>query len=289
MEKENDLIIILKSIKKNLFFFLKFILLLIQTYKKIEAFSFVAYKYINSYTFEYKKFKYDKNIKNKSLNNFNSQLSNYLATQIFPIKKKDDDDDNEDNEDNVDLSKYNLKLILKNFVPYENKSSFDDFSIEIKVQEFNSLELLEFNENYFIQFNKQDLKNKKILREMLYDGNEYNYFNFYPMLKTQNGNIYLRIEKAYFCILEEVKNKKSERNLYKIIYLKSTKSLLERDDRLKEVKFITRDSLALIFYNGVVILSAFYPFQILKIIKYSGIGNYIKIFSLLYNPIFLLY
>ena len=42
--------------------------------------------------------------------------------------------------------------------------------------------------------------------------------------------------------------------------------------------------LALIFYSGVIILSASYPFSILKIIKYGGIGDYIKIFSLLHNP-----
>ena len=266
--------------KKKLVSFFKFVLLLFKTSNKMIAYSSFAYDFINSYTFEYKKFEYDKNIKNKSLNNFNSQLSNYFATQFFPIKKKDDDDDNEDN---VDLAKYKLKLIFKNFVPYENKSSLVERNIRIKVKDFNSLELLEFNDNYFIQFDNQDLKYKKILSEKFYDDDEYDYINFYPMLKIQNGNIYIRIEKDYFCVLEEVKNKKSEKNLYKIKYLKSMKNLLE-DDIIKEMKLITRDSLALIFRNGVIILSAFYPFAILKAIKYTGIGNYIKLFSLLYNP-----
>ena len=269
--------------KKKFVSFLKFVLLLIKTSKKIKAYSFFAYKYINSYTFEYKKFEYDKNIKNKSLNNFNSQLSNYFATQFIPIKKKDDNDnDNNDNEDNIDLSKYKLKLILKNFIPYDNNSLFVEWSEEKNMQELNSLELLEFNKNYFIQFdNQEDLKYKKILSEALFHYDVYLYF--YPMLKTQNGNIYLRINHVYFCILEEVKNKKSEKNLYKIIYLKSMESILKYDE-LKEVQFITKDSLALIFNNGVIILSANYPFAILKTIKFSGIGGYIKIFSLLYNP-----
>ena len=142
--------------KKEFVSFLKFVLLLIKTSNNMIAYSSMAYNFINSYTFEYKKFEYDKNIKNKSLNNFNSQLSNYLATQFYPIKKKNYDN-KDDYEDNVDLSKYNLKLILKNFIPYDNKSSFDGWSYEIKVQEFNSLELLEFNKNYFIQFDYQDL------------------------------------------------------------------------------------------------------------------------------------
>ena len=50
------------------------------------------------------------------------------------------------------------------------------------------------------------------------------------------------------------------------------------------MKLISKDSLALIFKYGVVILSTFYPFSILKIIKFGGIDDYIKIFSLLYNP-----
>jgi len=270
-----------KMCKKNFVSFLEFILLLIKTSKKIMAYTFFAYEYINSYTFEYKKFKYDKNIKNKSLNNFNSQLSNYFATQFFPIKKKDNDE-NEDDEDNVDLSKYNLKLILKNFIPYDNTSSFVKKEISIKVQEFNSLETLEFNENYFIQFDEQDLKYKNILREELDDYDEYFCFDFYPMLKHQNGNIYCNIDKLYFGVLEEIKNKKSKNNLYKIIYLKSMKTLLDNAD-LKEAKLITKDSLALIGYNRVFILSAFYPFSILKTIKYSGNGDF-KLFFLLYNP-----
>ena len=195
--------------------FLKFILLLNKTSKKIVAYSFFEDKVFNSYTFEFKKFEYDKNIKNKSLKNFIRQLSNYFATQFYPIKKDDNDNDNENNEGNVDLSKYNLKLILKNFIPYENKSSFVDSEIEIKDQEFNSLELLEFNKNYFIQFDKPDLKYKTILRD-----EEYDYFQFKHILKTQNGNIFLIIKRTYFCVLEEVKNKISERNLYKIAYLK---------------------------------------------------------------------
>ena len=40
-------------------------------------------------------------------------------------------------------------------------------------------------------------------------------------------------------------------------------SILE-NDVLKEVQFITKDSLTLIFYNDVVILSSFYPFAILN-------------------------
>ena len=116
-------------------------------------------------------------------------------------------------------------------------------------------------------------------------GDEYIDFDFYPMKPHPNGNIYLRINKVYFCILEEIKNKKSKRNLYKIIYLKSMDTLLENANTyLKKVKLITRYSLALILYNGVIILSAFYPFTILKMIKYSGIGDYIKIFFLLKNP-----
>ena len=51
-----------KNYKKKFVSFLQFILLLIKTSKKIMAFSFFAYEYINKYTFEYKKFEYDKNI-----------------------------------------------------------------------------------------------------------------------------------------------------------------------------------------------------------------------------------
>ena len=61
-------------------------------------------------------------------------------------------------------------------------------------------------------------------------------------------------------------------------------SLLIENHALKKVELITKDLLGLFSINGVIILSAFYPFTILKTIKYTGICNYIKIFSLLYNP-----
>ena len=209
--------------KKKFVSFLQFVLLLIKTSKKIMPYSFFAYEYINSYTFEYKKFEYDKNIKNKSLKNFNSQLSNYFSTQFVPLKKNYQDE----NEDNFDLSKYNLKLKLKNFIPLDNnKSSFVIWEKVIKVKEFNSLELLEFNKNYFIQFdNQEDLKYKKILSEEFYDDAE---FTFYPMLENENGNIYFQINKYLFCILEEVKNKKSEKNLFKIDEFSFRKCLFKR-------------------------------------------------------------
>ena len=118
---------------------------------------------------------------------------------------------------------------------------------------------------------------------MFNDDDEFFYLNFNSILKTQNGNIFLIIEKRYFCILEEVKNKKSEKNLYKIIYLKSMESLIE-NEFLKKMELITKDLLGLFGFNSVIILSAFYPFAILKTIKYTVIWGYIKIFFLLYNP-----
>ena len=269
-----------KKYKKKFVSFLQFVLLLIKTSKKIMAFSFFAYEYINTYTFEYKKFEYDKNIKNKSLKNFKSQLSNYFASQFIPIKASDD----EKNGDNVNLSKYNLKLILENFTPYDDNNSSLVKWKEIKVQEFDSLELLEFNKNYFIQFDNQDLKYKNILIEEFYLDEEYAYFNFSPMLKHQNKNIYLWVNEVLFCVLEEINKKKSnsKKKFYKIIYLKSLNDHL--DKKLKEMKLITNNSLALIFNNGVIILSAFYPFSILKEIKFSRILDDIRIFFLSFNP-----
>ena len=63
--------------------------------------------HILEYDHYVEKFKYDKDIKNKSLKNYLSQLSNYLATAQFILQYKDDD--NIDKID-IDLSKYSLKI-----------------------------------------------------------------------------------------------------------------------------------------------------------------------------------
>ncbi len=105
--------------------------------------------------------------KNKSLNNYNSQLSNYFATKCFCIKTKNIYKI-ENKEENVDLSQYNLKLILKNFTLCNNKNSW---KINISEKEFMFKRLLEFNENNYILFDKEDLKYKNILREIFFEEN----------------------------------------------------------------------------------------------------------------------
>ena len=152
-----------KKFRNNFVSFLEFIFLLIRTYQKVTYFSSI----LNDFPFEIKKFEYDKNIKNKSLKNFNSQLSNYFATQYFInilnleyYFEKDK---------TIDLSKYNLNLISNNFKYNLKKEFLFDWELEISEEELNSNNLLEFNENFFIEFDKNDLKYKNLLKDNYYD------------------------------------------------------------------------------------------------------------------------
>ena len=80
-----------KKYKKKFVSFLQFVLLLIKTSRKIMAFSFFAYEYINTYTFKYKKFEYDKNIKNKKkisiVNCLITSLQNLFLLKQMMMKK----------------------------------------------------------------------------------------------------------------------------------------------------------------------------------------------------------
>ena len=276
-----------KIYKKNFVSFLEFILLLIKTSKKMITFSLFLLEIYKKYTFEYKKFEYDKNIKNKSLKSFNSQLSNYFSTQFFPIINNNYNNDlnNENNEKeiDVDLSKYNLNLILNNFNLYENDNPLINWRIKITEEEFDSLTLLEFNKNFFIEFDKNDLKYKNLLRPIYFFENT---LEFYPEFKDKNGNIFLNINDQFFCIIEEKNNKNNkDKNIYKIIYLKSLEAFFN-DRNLKKIKLITNNSIGLIFSKSIIILSSISPFSILKKIEFNNnyYDNKIKIFSLLYNP-----
>ena len=216
-----------KIYRKKFISFLEFILLLIKSSKKITPFSFMALKHINKYSFEYKKFKYDKDIKNKSLKNYLSQLSNYLATAQFILQYKDDD--NIDKID-IDLSKYSLKIKLNNFTVAKRKHSLIEWEINLTQQEFNSLTLLEFNKNHFIQLDEQDLKYKNIIGEEYAQEGEDIYLEFCPKLIHKNGNIYIIVNSYFLCIIKEIKKDK-DKKIYKITMLKSF------DNRKKNIRY----------------------------------------------------
>ncbi len=269
-----------KIYKKKFISFLEFILLLIKSFNKIIVFQIPILEYIEQYSFEFNNFEYNKNIKNKSLNNYNSQLSNYFATKCFCIKTNNIYEI-ENKEENVDLSQYNLKLILKNFTLCDNKNSW---TIKISEKEFMFKRLLEFNENNYILFDKEDLKYKNILREIFFEEN--NIMEFYHILRHEKGKIFLQIND-FFCIMEEINQKNKEKNIYKIVYLEKDSNLVNLGE-LQDIILINNNSVALIFKYIVIILSTLYPYPILKKIIFDDFDEYcdyhIKISFLSYNP-----
>lgn len=274
-----------KKYRKNFVSFLEFIFLLIKTSQKNIVFSSFLYIIFDGITFEFKKFEYDKNIKNKSLKNFNSQLSNYFSTQFSLIYNNNDYfffNEEKNSKIDIDLSKYNLNLISNNFNYFNKNKILNDWYIEISEEEFNSLNILEFNKNFFIEFDENDLKYKNLLRENYYEGKYH--IKFSPKFKDNNGNIFLHINREIFCVIEEKKN-----NIYKIIFFKSEK-IYFNDVCLKKIKLINKNLIALIFEKSIIILSLNFPFSILKKIiinKKESYYNYnydFKFFSLIYNP-----
>ena len=94
-----------------------------------------------------------------------------------------------------------------------------NWRIKITEEEFDSLTLLEFNKNLFIEFDKNDLKYKNLLRQIYIFENTF--IKFYPKFKDKNGNIFLNINAQFFCLIEEKNNKNNKhKNINKIIFLK---------------------------------------------------------------------
>ena len=130
--------------------------------------------------------------------------------------------------------------------------------------------LLEFNENIYILFDKEDLKYKNILREIFFEEN--NIMEFYHILRHEKGKIFLQIND-FFCIMEEINKKNKEKNIYKIVYLENNYNLAKQNN-LKDIILINNNSVALIYKDRVIILSTFYPYTILKKIIFDDIDKY---------------